>query len=34
MYVIARREERFGFSQDAANVIVDQIPDLLSVVLG
>lgn len=34
MYVIARREERFGFSQAAANVIVDQIPDLLPVVLG
>lgn len=34
MYVIAKREERFGFSQDAADVIVDEIPGVLDVVLG
>ena len=28
--VFARREERFGFSQAAADVIIDQVPDLLS----
>lgn len=27
--VIARREERFGFSQDAADRIIDTLPDLL-----
>ena len=27
--VIAKREERFGFSQDAADVIIDSIPDIL-----
>ena len=27
--VIAKREERFGFSQDAADKIIDQLPDLL-----
>ena len=27
--VIAKREERFGFTQDAANAIIDSIPDLL-----
>lgn len=26
----AKREERFGFSQDAADVVIDQIPDLLT----
>lgn len=34
MFVIAKREERFGFSQDAADVIVDEIPGVLDVVLG
>lgn len=29
--VIAKREDRFGFSQDAADVVIDQIPDLLDV---
>ena len=29
--VVAKRETRFGFSQDAADVIIDQIPDLLDV---
>ena len=29
--VFAKREERFGFSQDAADAIIDQIPDLLTV---
>ena len=29
--VIAKREERFGFSQDAADIIIDQIPDVLSI---
>ena len=27
--VIAKREERFGFSQDAADKIIDRLPDLL-----
>lgn len=27
--VIAKREERFGFTQDAANAIIDSIPDVL-----
>ena len=27
--VIAKREERFGFSQDAADKVIDQLPDLL-----
>lgn len=27
--VVAKREERFGFSQDEADVIIDAIPDLL-----
>ena len=34
MYVIAKREERFGFSQAQADVIVDEIPGVLDVVLG
>ena len=29
--VVAKREERFGFSQAEADVIVDQIPDVLNV---
>lgn len=29
--VFAKREERFGFSQDRADAIIDQIPDLLEV---
>lgn len=29
--VIAKREERFGFSQAAADVIVDTLPDILAV---
>ncbi len=29
--VFAKREERFGFSQDEADHIIDQIPDLLTV---
>lgn len=29
--VIAKREERFGFSQDEADRIIDQIPDLLAI---
>lgn len=29
--VIAKREERFGFSQAAADVIVDTLPDILTV---
>ena len=28
--VFAKREERFGFSQDAADTIIDQVPDLLA----
>lgn len=27
--VFAKREDRFGFSQDAADVIIDQLPDLI-----
>ena len=27
---IAKREERFGFSQDAADKIIDQLPELLT----
>lgn len=27
--VFAKREDRFGFSQDAADAIIDQIPDLI-----
>lgn len=34
LFVIAKREERFGFSQDAADVIVDEISGILGVVLG
>lgn len=34
LFVIAKREERFGFSQDAADAIVDEIPGVLDVVLG
>lgn len=29
--VFAKREERFGFSQEAADRIIDQIPDLLAI---
>lgn len=29
--VFAKREERFGFSQEKADAIIDQIPDLLSI---
>ena len=29
LHVIARREERFGFSQDTADTIVDTLPELL-----
>ena len=29
--VVAKREDRFGFSQDEADAIIDQIPDLLDV---
>ena len=29
--VIAKREERFGFSQEGADRIIDAIPDLLRV---
>lgn len=29
--VIAKREERFGFSQDAADLIIDTIPDVLTI---
>lgn len=29
--VFAKREERFGFSQDAADAVIDQIPDILRV---
>ena len=32
--VFAKREERFGFSQDAADCIIDQIPDLLAAAEG
>lgn len=28
--VFAKREERFGFSQEAADAVIDQIPDLLT----
>lgn len=28
--VIAKREDRFGFSQDAADVVIDSIPDILN----
>ncbi len=31
--VIAKREERFGFSQEGADRIIDQVPDLLNVKL-
>lgn len=27
--VFAKREDRFGFSQDAADVIIDEVPDIL-----
>lgn len=29
--VIAKREERFGFSQDAADLVIDEIPELLTI---
>ena len=29
--VFAKREERFGFSQDEADAIIDGVPDLLAV---
>ena len=29
LFVVAKREDRFGFSQDDADVIIDTIPDLL-----
>ena len=29
--VFAKREERFGFSQEAADLIIDQVSDLLNV---
>ena len=29
--VVAKREDRFGFSQAEADVIIDEIPDVLSV---
>lgn len=29
LFVIAKREDRFGFSQDAADAVIDAIPDLL-----
>ena len=29
--VFAKREDRFGFSQDRADAIIDQIPDILSI---
>ena len=29
--VIAKREDRFGFSQAEADVIIDQIPDVLNI---
>lgn len=32
LYVFAKREERFGFSQDAADHIIDGLPDLLALV--
>lgn len=32
--VFAKREERFGFSQDAADAIIDQVPDLLEAARG
>ncbi len=32
LFVIARREERFGFSQDAADVLVDTLPGVLDLV--
>ncbi len=32
LHVIARREERFGFSQGAADTIIDTIPQLLELV--
>ncbi len=31
LFVVAKREERFGFSQDEANAIIDTVPDLLRV---
>lgn len=30
--VFAKREDRFGFSQDRADAIIDQIPDILGIV--
>lgn len=32
IYAIAKREERFNFTQDAASVVVDRIPEVLDVV--
>ena len=29
--VFAKREDRFGFSQDRADAIIDQIPDILGI---
>ena len=29
LFVVAKREERFGFSQDAADIIIDELPELL-----
>ena len=29
LFVVAKREERFGFSQDAADAIIDELPELL-----
>lgn len=31
LFVVAKREERFGFTQDGADVIVDEVPGLLTV---
>ena len=30
LFTIAKREERFGFSQEAADLIIDELPDLLT----
>lgn len=34
LYTIAKREERFGFVQSGADVIVEEIPDVVDIVSG
>ena len=34
IYTIAKREERFGFKQQGADVMVDEIPGVIGAVVG